>query len=116
MLDNKQNQPIKSITKCWVKINDDSRGAYKNNSQIKFKTTMLKLSLNDYSDTYIIVKGTVTIARGGTKKAARWADEKNKGVIFKNCASCTDYISDINNTQTGSAKDLYVVMPMYNLT
>ena len=42
-------------------------------------------------------------------------DEKYKGVIFKNCAPFTDWISEINNTQTDNAKDLDVVMLMYNL-
>ena len=44
--------------KIWPKINDDSRGTYNMNSQIKFKTSLLKLSLFDQSDAYIFVKGT----------------------------------------------------------
>ena len=59
--DNKSNQPSKFRTKNWVEINDESRGTYNVNSQIKFKTTMLKSSLCDYSDAYILVKGTITI-------------------------------------------------------
>ena len=55
------NQPSKFRTRNWVEINDESRGAYNVNSQIKFKTTMLKSSLCDYSDAYILVKGTITI-------------------------------------------------------
>ena len=47
-------------TKKWVEINDESRGTYNVNSQIKFKTTMLKPSLCDYSDAYILVKGKIT--------------------------------------------------------
>ena len=43
--DNKSNQPSKFRTKNWVEINDESRGTYNVNSQIKFKTTMLKSSL-----------------------------------------------------------------------
>ena len=54
--DNKSNHPSKFRTKNWVEINDESRGTYNVNSQIKFKTTMLKLQcLCDYSDTYILV-------------------------------------------------------------
>ena len=49
------------VSKNWVKINDELRGTYNVNSQIKFKTTMLKSSLCDYSDAYILVKGTITI-------------------------------------------------------
>ena len=48
------NQPSKFKTKNWVEINDESRGTYNVNSQIKFKTTMLKSSLCDYSDSYIL--------------------------------------------------------------
>ena len=54
--DNKSNQPPKFRTKNWVEINDESRGTYNVNSQIKFKTTMLKSNLCDYSDAYILVK------------------------------------------------------------
>ena len=66
-----------------VEINDELRGAYNVSSQIKFKTTMLKSSLCDYSDTYILVKGTITITAAGNDAAARQADERDKVVIFK---------------------------------
>ena len=59
LIDDTSNQPSKFRTKNWVEINDESRGTYSVNSQIKFETTMLKSSLCDYSDAYIIVKGTV---------------------------------------------------------
>ena len=58
---------------------------YNTNSDIRFKNTMLKSSLCDYSDAYILVKGTITITGARANAAARQADEKNKGVIFKNC-------------------------------
>ena len=81
--DNESNQPSKFRTKNWVEINDELRGTYNVNSQIKFKTTMLKSSLCDYSDAYILVKRTITIAGAGDNAAARQADEKDKGVVFK---------------------------------
>ena len=112
--DNKSNKPFKFRTKNLVEINDESRGTYYVNSQINFKTTMLKSSLCDYSDTYILVKGTITIA--GDDAAARQADERDKGVIFKNCAPFINCISEINNTQVDNAKDIDILMPMYNLT
>ena len=59
LIDDTSNQPSKFRTRNWVEINDESRGAYNVNSQIKFKTTMLKSSLCDYSDAYILVKGTI---------------------------------------------------------
>ena len=55
------NQPSKFKTKNWVEINDESRGTYNVKSQIKFKTTVLKSSLCDFSDAYILVKGTMTV-------------------------------------------------------
>ena len=75
LIDDASNQPSKFRTKNWVEMNDESRGAYNVDSQIKFKTTMLKSSLCDYSDAYILVKGTITIAGEGADAAARHADE-----------------------------------------
>ena len=113
--DNKSNQPSKFRTKNWIEINDESRGTYNVNNQIKFKTTMLKFSLCDYSDAYILVKGTITITGAGDNAAARQADERDKGVVFKNCAPFTYCINEINNTQVDNAKDTDIVMAMYNL-
>ena len=115
LIDDTSNQPSKFRTKNWVEINDESRGTYNVNNQIKFKTTMLKSSLCDYSDAYILVKGTITITGAGADAAARQADERDKGVAFKNCAPFTNCISEINNTQVDNAKDIDIVMPMYNL-
>ena len=112
---NKSNQPSKFRTKNWVEIDDESRGTYNVNSQIKFKTTMLKSSLCDYSDEYILVKETITIAGAGDNAAARQADERDKSVVFKNCAPFTNCTSKLNNTQVDNAKDIDIVMPMYNL-
>ena len=71
MIDDVSNQPSKFRTKNWVKINDESKGTYNINSQIKFKTTMLRPSLCVYSDAYILVKGTITITGAGNDEAAR---------------------------------------------
>ena len=115
LIDDASNQPSKFRTKNWVEINYESRGAYNVNSQIKFKTTMLKSSLCDYSDAYILVKRKITITGEGADEAARQADESDKGVTFENCAPFTNCISEINNTQIDNAKDTDIVMPMYNL-
>ena len=74
---------------------------------------MLKSSLCDYSDAYIIVKGTITVNSTAADGAA--ANNINKKVIFKNCARFINCISEINNTQVDNAKDIDNVMPMYNL-
>ena len=74
---------------------------------------MLKSSLCDYSDAYILVKGTITVNNNAAAGAA--ANNTNKKVIFKNCAPFTNFISQLNNIQMYDAKDIDIVMPMYNL-
>ena len=106
---------MKFTTKNWVEINDESGGTYNVNSQIKFKTTMLKSSLCDYSDAYILVKGKITTTGAGDDAATRQADERDKGVAFKNCAPFTNCICQINNIQIDNCKDIDIVMPLYNL-
>ena len=115
LIDYASNQPSKFRTKNWVEINVESRGTYNVTSQIKFKTTMSKSSLCDYSDAYILAKGKITITGRGDHAAARQADERDKGVAFKNCAPFTNCISEINNTHVDNAKDIDIVMPMHNL-
>ena len=138
LIDDTSNQPSKFRTRNWVEINDEARGAYNVNSQIKFKTPMLKSSLCDYSDVYnvnsqikfktpmlksslcdysdvyILVKGTISVNNTAAGGAA--ANNINKKIIFKNCAPFTNCINQINNTQIDNAKDIDIVMPMYNLT
>ena len=113
LIDDTSNHPSKFRTRNWVEINYESRGAYNLNSQIKFKTTMLKYSLCDYIDACILVKGTISVTNTAAANAA--ANDTNKKVIFKNCAPFTHCISEINNTQVDNAKDIDIVMPMYNL-
>ena len=76
---------------------------------------MLKSSLCDYSDAYILAKGKITITGAGDDAAARQADERDKGAAFKSCTPFTNCISEINNTQVDNAKDIDIVMPIYNL-
>ena len=113
LIDDTTNQPSKFRTRNWVEINDESRGAYSVNSQINFKTTMLKSSLCNYSDAYILVKGT--ISANNTAAAGAAVNNNDRKVIFKNCAPFTNFISEINHTQIDNAKDIDIVMPMYNL-
>ena len=67
------------------------------------------------ADAYILVNGRVTITGAGDDAAARQADERDKGVTFKNCVPFTKCINRINNTELDNAKDIDIVMPMYNL-
>ena len=78
MIGDTSNLPSKFKTKNWVEINDESRGTYNVNCQIKFKTIMLKSSLCDYSDAYILVKGTITVNNtAGANANANKTDKKS---------------------------------------
>ena len=114
-LNNTWNLPSGYRIKNWIQINDHLRGAYNTYSDIRFKTTILKSWLCHYSDAYILVEGSIAITGAGDNAEARQADERNKGVIFKNCAPFINCKSEIKNTEIDHAKDLDVIMPMYNL-
>ena len=79
-------------------------GVYNTNNQIKCKPSMLKSNLCDHSDAYILVKGTILVA-----------NTVDTEVIFENCCQLNDCISETNNTQTDTPKDIDEVMPMFNL-
>ena len=100
LLNNTPNQTPKFRTQNWVEINDESRGTY-NNSQTRFKTSMPISTLCDYSDANVL--------------ATKRLDERKKGVIFKTRPPSSNCASEINNTQTDYAKDLDVVISIYNL-
>ena len=76
---------------------------------------MLRSSLWDYADAYILVKGTITITVAGNDDARKRADKRDKGVTFKSCAPFTKCISIINNTDIDNARHIDIVMSMYNL-
>ena len=93
LLENTPYQATRFRTKKWVEINDESRGPYN----------------TDYSNAYILVNGTITVAEvvvGGGNNSIQ--------VVFKNCAPFTNCISEINNTQIDNARYIDAVMPMYN--
>ena len=102
-----------NIKKNWVEINYESRGTYPVTSQIKFKTKISKSSLCDYRDAYILVKGTITV--NGMSTGGVTANNTNKKEIFQNYAPFTNCISKIDKTKIDCAKDIDIVMQMYNL-
>ena len=92
-LDNTTNQPSKFRTRNWFEMNDESRGVfnddiaddnndYKNN--IKFKASMIKSRLCDYSDACILVKRTIRVLNTAPDGAV--VNSINKKVVFKSCA------------------------------
>ena len=80
MLNDESNKPSKFRTRNWVEINDEARGTYSPNKQIKFKTSMLRSSLCDYGE----VQGNITV--NNTTDTGAAGNKTNKKVIFKNCA------------------------------
>ena len=91
------------ITKKWIKVYDQSGGAYSTSKQIRFKTTMLRSDLCDYSNVYIVVEGTIAVTRPHNNTYDK------KLVAFNSC------ITKINNRLIDNADDLDIAMPMYNL-
>ena len=99
------------ITKKWVEVHDQSasaNGKYKTSKQIRFKTSMLRSDLCDFSDWYIVVKGTITVID-------RNNDTHDKKLAFKNNAPFVSCISKANNTLIDNSEDLDIVMSVYNL-
>ena len=93
------------ITKKWVEVHDQSGKIYSTNKQIKFKTSMLQSDLCDYSDAYIVAKGTINVTDPNN-------DAYDTKLALKNNAPFISCISKINNTLIDNAKDLDIVMPI----
>ena len=106
---NSDNNLPRFITKKWVEVYDQSGVNYNVNKKIRIKTSMLRSDLCDYSDTYISVKGIITLEGDND------ANKQNKNPAFKNNAPFINCISKIHGVKTDNAKDLDVVMPMFNL-
>ena len=102
-------------TKNWIEINEDSLGTHNTNSQFKFKSLILKTSLCECSNRYILVKELISVVGIGANSAAKKTCRKNKDIILKNWAPFTDYISKINSTHLNTAKNIDVVIPMSKL-
>ena len=105
LLDNIPDKVTKFITKKWAEIHDQSGETYNTNKQIRFKTSMLRSDLCDFSDACIVVKGKITVSAD-----ERDRDKMNRSVILKNNASFISCISKINGALVENVK----VMPMYN--
>ena len=96
---------LKICNKIWYVINDESKGNDSPNNEIKFITKTLGSSLSDYSDAYILVTGNITV--NGVNA--------NTKATFKNCAPFIECRTKINETVAHKAKNISIVMPMYNL-
>ena len=114
-LDTTSDNVPRFITKKWIEFFDQSGSAkdrYKLSKQIRFKTSMLRSHLCDFSDAYIVVKGTITVTKTNGRKII---NIRNRFLVFKNNVRFTNCISKINNVLIDNAEDIDVVMVMYNL-
>ena len=98
----------KLVTIKWIEINNLSGGQFSVKKNVRFKTSILRSDLCDYSDAYIVVKGRISVIGNNN------ANKRNKKLNFKNNALFTSCISKIDNTFVGNAEDFDIVM-MYNL-
>ena len=113
--DNESEQLSKFVTRQYVEVKSLSN-TYNENKSIRFKTPMLRSNLCDYSDAYILVKGTIMVtAPGANNDADNIRDKRNRPVILKNNAPFVSCIRRINGELIEDADDLDVVMPIYNL-
>ena len=113
--DNESDKLSKFVTREYVRVNSLSN-TYNENKSIRFKTSMLKSNLCDYSDAYILVKGTITVtAPGVNNNANNIRDKRNRPVILKNNAPFVSCITRINSELIEDADDLDIVMTMYGL-
>ena len=91
------------VTKKRIEVNDLSSRQYSVNKNIRFKTSMLRSNLCDYSDAYIVVKGRINV------KGKNAANRRNKKLTVNNNAPFRSCITKINNTFIDSAEDLDIV-------
>ena len=89
LLDSESEKLSKFLTREYVKVNSLSN-TYNENKSIRFKTPMLRSDLCDYSDAYILIKGTITVARNAPR------DRQNRPVILKDNAPFISCITRIN--------------------
>ena len=113
--DNEREQLPTFVTREYVRVNSLSK-TYDENKSIRLKTPMLRSNLCDYSDAYILVKGTITVTAPVYNNGANnIRDKRNRPLILKNNAPFVLYKTRVNNELIEDADDLDIVMPMYNL-
>ena len=112
--DNESEKLSKFVTREYVKVNSLSN-AHNENKSIRFKTLMLRSNLCDYSDAYLLVKGTITVtAPGANNNGNNIREKRNRPLILKNNAPFVSCITRINGELIEDADDLDIVMSMYN--
>ena len=97
------------VTKKWIEVQSQSGNTYNTSKSIKFKTSMLRSDLCNFSDAYVWVKGKITVTNENDNA------NFNKELALKNNALFISCISKINGELVENAEDLDIVIPMYNL-
>ena len=109
LLNGSDNESSKFGTKKWYIINDKNNRQYgmgiENDSTVKFETVKFKSNLFDYSDAYILLTGDIKVPDVAA----------NTNVAFKNYAPFARCVTHINDEHVETAKNLDIIMPMYNL-
>ena len=104
-----QDKVPRFITKKWIEVQSQSGSTYNASKPIRFKTSILRSDLCDYSDAYVWVKGKITVTNPNDNA------NFNKELTLKNNAPFISCISKISGELVENAEDLDIVMPMYNL-
>ena len=106
---------VSAVSKCvtgrWIEVNYLWRGQYSVNKNVRFKSSILRWDLCDYSDVYVVVKWTVDLFAA----AANSNDKVEKNVALRNNVSFNKCISKNNSALIDNVENLDIVIPMYNL-
>ena len=113
LLDRERENLSKFVTRKCVKVKS-LPNTYNENKLIRFKTPMLRSNLCDYSDAYILVKGTITV-NGIVNGAENEILRRNRPLILKNNSPFVSCMTKIKNEFIEDADDLDIFMLMYNL-
>ena len=97
------------ITKKWIEVQSQSGNTYNTSKPIRFKISVLRSDLCDYSDAYVWVEGTITVTNPNSSA------NFNRRLTLKNNTPFISCVSKINGELVENAEDLDIVMPMYKL-
>ena len=106
LLDLEHDEVPRFITKKWIEVQSQSGNTYNTSKPIRFKTSMLRSDLCDYSDAFVWVKGKITVTNPNNN------DNFDRRLMLKNNAPFISCISKINSELVENAEDLDIVMPM----
>ena len=109
LLNDSDNESLEFATRKWYIINDQNNGEYdrgnENDSTIKFEAKVIKPNLCDFSDAFILVTRDIKVADVAA----------NTNVVFKSFAPFTRCVTHISDEHVETAKNLDIILPMYNL-